>query len=150
MVNGSRQTLSVEPRTTLLEALREGLGLTGAKKICDRGECGGCTVLLDGKPIYACMMLAIEAQGKAITTIEGLARAGKLHPLQQAFIRHDALMCGFCTPGFVVSLAALLSRVPDPTLEQVQAAVSGNVCRCGTYPRIFEAALDAAQRLKGG
>lgn len=149
-VNGSTRSVDVEPRTTLLDALRDRLGLTGSKRVCDRGTCGACTVLLDGKPVYACSVLAVDAQGKRIETIEGLAQGEQLHPLQQAFVEHDALMCGFCTPGFIMSLKALLDKVPQPTLEQVKEACAGNLCRCGTYNRIFEAALDAAQRMRRG
>ncbi len=146
-VNGKQHRLKVEPRTTLAAALRDKLGLTGTKVICDRGECGGCTVLADGKPIYSCMTLAVDARSMAITTIEGLGAGETLHPIQQAFVQRDALMCGFCTPGFVMALKALFDRNPSPTLQEIRAAVSGNVCRCGTYPRVFEAALDVA---KGG
>lgn len=149
-VNGRNQPVQVEPRTTLASALRDRLDLTGTKVICDRGSCGGCTVLMDGKPVYSCMMLALDAQGHKITTVEGLARRDSLDPVQAAFVEKDALMCGFCTPGFVVSIRALLDRHPDPTLDQVKEACSGNICRCGTYPRIFEAALAAAKIRKGG
>lgn len=148
-INGSAMTADVEPRTTLLNTLRDHLDLTGAKKICDRGSCGGCTVIADGKPVYSCMMLAVDAQGKKITTVEGLGTPEKLSPLQEAFVECDALMCGFCTPGFVMSCTALLQKNPNPTLSDVKAACAGNVCRCGTYPRVFEAALSAAQKMKG-
>lgn len=148
-INGKTHQLSLEPRVTLLNALRNHLDLTGAKKICDRGECGGCTVLVDGKTAYSCMMLAVDAQGKEITTVEGLAEGDKLTPVQQAFIEHDALMCGFCTPGFVVSVTSLLKKNPNPTLEDVKEATAGNTCRCGTYPRVFEAALAAAKQMRG-
>jgi aerobic-type carbon monoxide dehydrogenase small subunit (CoxS/CutS family) len=124
--------------------------LTGAKKICDRGECGGCTVLVNSETRYACMMLAIEAQGQEITTVEGLLQGDQLHPVQAAFVEHDALQCGFCTPGFVMSVAALLEKNPNPTLDDVREGVSGNTCRCGAYARIFEAALTAARRKRGG
>jgi xanthine dehydrogenase YagT iron-sulfur-binding subunit len=143
-VNGQSKTVRVEPRVTLLDALRDRIDLTGTKKICDRGECGGCTVLLDGRPAFACMMLAVDARGRAITTIEGIAPRGGLHPVQQAFIDKDALQCGFCTPGFVVASKALLDRNPRPSLDQVREALGGHLCRCGTYPRIFEAVLAAA------
>lgn len=149
-VNGKSHTLEVEPRVTLLDALRDGLGLTGTKRVCDRGSCGACTVLLDGKPVYSCSVLAVDAQGKRIETVEVLAQGEGLHPLQQAFVEHDALMCGFCTPGFVMSLKALLDRVPQPTEKQVREACAGNICRCGTYNRIFEAALDASRRMRRG
>src|SRR4028119_1970276 len=143
-VNGTKQTLQLEPRVTLLDALRNHLDLTGAKKVCDRGQCGACTVLMNDKPVMSCMTLAIAAQGADIQTIEGLAKGEQLHPVQEAFIEHDALMCGFCTPGFVMSIKSLLDRNPNPTLDQVKGACQGNICRCGTYPRVFEAALAAA------
>lgn len=149
-INGKELQADVEPRTTLLDTLRDHLDLTGAKKICDRGSCGGCTVIADGRTVYSCMMLAVDAQGKKITTVEGLGSPENMHPVQKEFVEHDALMCGFCTPGFVVSCAALLQKNPNPTLEEVKAACSGNVCRCGTYPHVFEAALDAARLMKGG
>jgi xanthine dehydrogenase YagT iron-sulfur-binding subunit len=145
-VNGSVRTARVEPRTTLLDVLRDRLDLTGTKKICDRGECGGCAVLSDGKPVYACMMLAVDARGRAITTIEGIAPKGGLHPVQQAFIDKDALQCGFCTPGFVVACKALLDRTPRPAIEDVRQALGGHICRCGAYPRIVEAVLAASGR----
>ncbi len=148
-VNGRKKTLPLEPRVTLLDALRNRLDLTGAKKVCDRGQCGACTVLMDGKPVMSCMTLAIAAQGASIQTIEGVAKGDDLHPVQEAFIEHDALMCGFCTPGFVMSIKSLLDRNPDPSLAQVKDACQGNVCRCGTYPRVFEAALAAAKEMKG-
>jgi len=148
IVNGQAHELLVEPRRTLLDALRKDLGLTGAKKACDEGTCGACTVLLDSKPIYACMALAIECEGRAIETIEGLARDGKLHPIQQAFIEEDALQCGFCTPGQIMAVKALLDANPSPTLEDVKRALSGNLCRCGAYPKMFKAALRAAELLE--
>jgi xanthine dehydrogenase YagT iron-sulfur-binding subunit len=116
---------------------------TGAKLVCDAGTCGACTVLLDGRPVYGCMVLAVDAVGKKITTVEGLGSPENLSPLQAAFVEKDALMCGFCTPGFVVTLSALLAKNPHPSLEQVREGCKGNFCRCGTYPRIFEAALAA-------
>jgi xanthine dehydrogenase YagT iron-sulfur-binding subunit len=149
-VNGKAHAVAVEPRTTLASALRDRLDLTGTKVVCDRGSCGGCTVLMDGKPVYACMMLALDAQGHNLTTVEGLAKGDQLDPVQAAFVEKDALMCGFCTPGFVLSIRALLDRNPNPTLDQVKEACSGNICRCGTYPRVFEAALAAAKHGKGG
>ncbi|MCC6443729.1 MAG: (2Fe-2S)-binding protein [Armatimonadetes bacterium] len=145
-VNGQTHSLKVSPRVTLADALRNHLDLTGTKVVCDRGSCGGCTVLVDGKTAYSCMMLAVDAEGKEVTTVEGLARGSRLHPVQSAFIEHDALMCGFCTPGFIISVSSLLSRTPRPTLEQVKESVSGNVCRCGAYPNIFKAALAAAEK----
>jgi len=146
-VNGAPRALSIEPRVTLLDALRDRLDLTGSKKICDRGECGGCTVLLAGRPVYACMTLAIDARDREITTIEGIAPRDGLHPLQQAFIDKDALQCGFCTPGFIVAAKALLQGNPRPSADDVRRALGGHLCRCGTYTRVVEAVLDAAQRL---
>lgn len=146
-VNGRTFSLTVEPRRTLLDALRNDLGLTGAKKGCDEGTCGACTVLLDGKPVYSCLLLAVECQEPEIETIEGLAQDGKLHPVQEAFVEHDALQCGFCTPGQILSVKALLDETPNPTEEDVKRAVSGNLCRCGAYPHIVEAALAAAKTL---
>ena len=143
-VNGKPLILQLEPRVTLLEALRNHSPLTGAKEVCDRGTCGACTVLLDDKPVYSCSKLAIEAQNLKITTIEGLAENGKLSPVQQAFIDQDALMCGFCTPGFILSVTALLKKNPHPTAAEVHHACSGNLCRCGTYPRVMQAALKGA------
>ena len=149
-VNGKPFTLNVEPRVTLLEALRNELDFTGAKKVCDRGTCGACTVLLGGKPVYACNTLALEAQGKEIITVEGLSTDGKLHPLQAAFIEHDAQQCGFCTPGFVVAAKAFLDKHPNPTAEQVNKGLGGNLCRCGTYAGIRQAVLAASKAPKGG
>ncbi len=146
MVNGVRRTLSVEPRTTLAEALRNQLELTGTKIGCDRGACGACTVWLDGVPVSSCMTLAIDVGGREVTTIEGLAKEGRLHPVQEAFVANDAMQCGFCTPGMVMSCVALVDRVQDPTREDVQVATSGNLCRCGTYPKIFDATLAAAKQ----
>jgi aerobic-type carbon monoxide dehydrogenase small subunit (CoxS/CutS family) len=144
-VNGVERRVEVEPRTTLAQALRAELNLTGTKVVCDRGSCSACTVWLDGTPVCACMTFALDAAGRAVTTIEGLARGDALHPVQEAFIEHDALQCGFCTPGMIMSCAALLQRTPSPTLEDVRAATSGNLCRCGTYPKVFEATLAAAK-----
>lgn len=153
-INAKMYEVEVESRTTLLTVLRDSsdtrgnrVDLTGAKLICDRGECGGCTVMVDNKPVYACMLLAIDAQGKEITTVEGLAAGDTLHPVQEAFIQHDALMCGFCTPGFVVSAASLLSENTKPTLEEIKVGLSGNTCRCGTYPFIFDAVETAARKM---
>jgi len=137
--------VTVEPRVTLLRALRNHLDLTGAKEICDRGSCGGCTVLLDGKPIASCLMLAADAVGHDITTVEGIGTPEKMSPVQAAFVEADALQCGFCTPGFVVASTALLRQNPSPTLEQVKDGLAGNICRCGTYSRVFEAVLKAAK-----
>lgn len=143
-INGKEESFSIEPRVTLLEVLRNHSHHTGAKEVCDRGTCGACTVLLDGTPAYACMMLAVEAQGRKIATVEGLASGGKLTKVQQAFVRCDGLMCGYCTPGFVMSVTALLERNPKPSADEVRKACAGNLCRCGTYPRVFQAALEAA------
>jgi len=154
-INGRNYEVEVEPRTTLLSVLRDKidtngqrLDLTGAKEVCDRGECGGCTVIMDGKAVYSCMILAIDAHVKDILTVEGLADDGKLHPLQEAFIEHDALQCGFCTPGFLIAAKALLDKNPDPTLEEIKYGLSGNICRCGAYTRIFEGVQTAAERMR--
>ncbi len=149
-INGESRKLDVEPRVTLLDALRNRLDLTGAKKVCDRATCGACTVLLDGKAVYSCTVLAIEAEGRDIQTIEGLAPAGALHPISAAFVAHDAQQCGFCTPGLVMAAKAFLDRHPHPTYEQVTAGLGGNLCRCGTYMGVREAVLDAAGRMRGG
>ena len=146
-VNGSREELDLEPRCTLLDALREQLALTGAKKVCDMGDCGACTVVVDGRAAYACLMLAVDCAGRAITTIEGLSPDGRtLHPLQQAFISADAFQCGFCTPGQIMALKALFDRTPAPSDEDIARAVSGNLCRCGAYRNIVRAARIAAGR----
>ncbi|HUI05769.1 MAG TPA: (2Fe-2S)-binding protein [Verrucomicrobiae bacterium] len=142
-VNGKQLKLNVEPRVTLLDALRNHANLTGAKEVCDRATCGACTVLFDGQPIYSCMKLAVEAQGHTITTIEGLSEGGKLTAVQQAFIESDASMCGYCTPGLVMSVTALLQRNPHPTADEVRTACSGNLCRCGVQARVLNAALKA-------
>jgi len=149
-VNGKQHALEVEPRVTLLDALRTHLDYTGAKKVCDRGTCGACTVIMGGMPVYACAILAVEAQGKEITTVEGLSAGGKLHPIQQAFVNHDGLQCGFCTPGFVVACKSLLDKNPNPTIAQVEKGLGGNLCRCGTYVGIRQAVLAAAKMTKGG
>lgn len=149
IVNGQKRRTKAEPRHTLLQVLRDKLDVTGPKSICDRGSCGGCTVMVDGESVYGCMMLAVDAAGKEITTVEGIAKGDDLDPVQKAFIEHDAQMCGFCTPGFVISVRALLNQNPNPTMDDVKSAVSGNLCRCGTYPRVFEAALTAAKLQRG-
>lgn len=149
-INGTEHTLEVEPRVTLLDALRDHLDITGAKKVCDRAVCGACTVLLDGKAVYSCNVLAIAAQGHEITTIEGLAAEGQLSPVSAAFVLHDAQQCGFCTPGFVMAVTAYLKQHPNPSYEEVTAGLGGNLCRCGTYMGVREAALDAAKRLSAG
>jgi aerobic-type carbon monoxide dehydrogenase small subunit (CoxS/CutS family) len=143
-VNGGTLKLMLEPRVTLLDALRNYSSLTGAKDGCDRAACGACTVLMDDLPVYACQKLAIEAQGREITTVEGLANNGKLTRVQQAFWDKDALQCGYCTPGFIMSVTALLKFNPHPTADEVKHACAGNLCRCGTQPRILQAALQAA------
>ena len=135
-VNGREVELEVEPRVTLLDALRDRLDVTGPKKVCDRGTCGACTVLRDGKPVYACSVLAIESQGSKLVTVEGLGDPENMHPVQAAFVEQDAQQCGFCTPGFVVATAALLDANPSPTADQVRDALGGNLCRCGTYAGI--------------
>lgn len=145
-VNGQRHQLDVEPRRTLLDALRIDLGLTGTKLVCNAGNCGACTVLLDGVPVYSCLTLAIECEGRAITTIEGLTRDGELSPIQQAFVQYDALQCGFCTPGQVMAAHALLQRNPQPSEAEVVAGMSGNLCRCGAYRGIVAAVLSAAEQ----
>jgi xanthine dehydrogenase YagT iron-sulfur-binding subunit len=146
-INGQKRAVQVEPRTTLLNTLRDRLEppITGPKLVCDMGTCGACTVLLDDKPVYSCLVLAVDAVGKSITTVEGLGSPEKLSPVQSAFVEKDALMCGFCTPGFVMTISAYLKTNSNPTLEEVREACKGNFCRCGTYPRVFEAALAAAK-----
>jgi len=163
-INGQRHQLRVEPRVTLLDAMRTRLDITGPKRVCDRGACGACTVIIDGRTYYSCSMLAVEAQGRNIRTVEGLtpidsatgatSRAGgvaqgKLHPVQQAFCDHDGLMCGFCTPGFVMSTVALLEKNPNPTAEQAKRALDGNLCRCGTNIGVLKAALSAKGVVRG-
>ncbi len=150
-INGKKHTVQVEPRTTLLGVLRDGLDLTGTKEVCDRGQCGACTVMLDGKTVLSCMILAVDARGKKITTVEGLADGQNLSPVQQAFAEKDALMCGFCTPGLVMSATALLHNNPNPNLDEIKEGLSGNLCRCGTYPKVFEAVQNAKKiSRKGG
>ena len=143
-INGESRNFQLEPRVTLLDALRYNTPLTGTKEVCDRGTCGACSVLIDGKLTYACMKLAIDAQGQKITTVEGLAPSGQLTPVQQAFVECDALMCGFCTPGLVMAVTSLLESNPHPTEEDVRHACSGNLCRCGTYPNVLRAAMKAS------
>jgi xanthine dehydrogenase YagT iron-sulfur-binding subunit len=153
-VNGKEVKVSVEPRVTLLDALRDHLklgsadpvDLTGSKRACDRGSCGACTMIVDGRTVYSCTTLAVDAQGKDIRTVEGLEKDGKLHPVQEEFIACDGMMCGFCTPGFIVSSAALLEKNPNPTREQIRRGLDGNICRCGTQPRALEAVEKAAKR----
>jgi xanthine dehydrogenase YagT iron-sulfur-binding subunit len=148
-VNGRQHKLNVEPRVTLLDALRTRLDVTGQKRVCDRGACGACTVIIEGRTYYSCSMLAIEAQGRNIRTVDGLSSGDTLHPVQQAFVDHDGLMCGFCTPGFVMSTVALLERNPSPTPEQVKKALDGNLCRCGTNIGVMKAALAAKGVTRG-
>ena len=149
-VNGVHYSLEVEPRKTLLELLREDLNLTGAKEGCGLGECGTCTVLLDGKPVKSCITLAIQAGGREVTTIEGVERPdGSLHPIQQAFINHGAIQCGFCTPGMVLSAKALTDTNPHPTELEVRQAIAGNLCRCTGYQKIVEAILSASKMATG-
>lgn len=148
-VNGKKLNAQLEPRVTLLDALRDQFDLTGAKRVCDRGTCGACTVLMDDKAVYACSILAIDAQGRQITTVEGLGEPGKLHPIQQAFIDNDAQQCGFCTPGFVMATKAFLDQHPKPTMEQIKHGMGGNFCRCGTYAGMRAAIMQAAKTTKG-
>jgi xanthine dehydrogenase YagT iron-sulfur-binding subunit len=149
-VNGKPRSLKVEPRVTLLEALRDHLDLAGAKKVCDRGVCGACTVIMDGRPVCSCSLLAIEAEGHDIVTIEGLTKGGELTSLMTEFVKHDAQQCGFCTPGFVVACTAFLEKHENPTVEEVEKGLGGNLCRCGTYAGIREAVLEAAKNLRKG
>lgn len=143
-INGKAMDVTIDPATTLMEALRWHLNLTGTKEVCDRGACGGCSVLINGELIVSCMLLAVDAVGTEITTIEGLATNGELDPIQEAFIRHDALQCGYCTPGLLMAARALLNEYPRPTLKQIRTGLAGNICRCGTYTNIFNAVLDAS------
>ncbi len=143
-VNGKPMKLRVDPATTLLSALRMECDLTGAKEVCDRASCGACSVIIDGRLVASCMMLALDAEGTKITTVEGLAKGDELDPLQLAFVKHDALQCGYCTPGLVVACRALLDKNPKPSLSQIKSGLSGNICRCGTYTNIFNAVLEAS------
>jgi aerobic-type carbon monoxide dehydrogenase small subunit (CoxS/CutS family) len=145
-VNGEEHALVLEPRRTLLDALRHDLQMTGTKKVCDMGDCGACTVLIDGQAMLSCLLLAVDCEGRAITTIEGLAEDGQLDPIQQAFIEADAYQCGFCTPGQIMSLKALLVTTPNPSDEQILRAVTGNLCRCGAYRNILHAGRLAADQ----
>jgi xanthine dehydrogenase YagT iron-sulfur-binding subunit len=149
-INGKAVNLTVEPRVTLLDALRNYLDVTGAKKVCDRGTCGACTVIMAGKTVYSCTVLAIDAQGKNIETIEGLSSGNKLHPVSAAFVNNDAQQCGYCTPGFVMAAKGFLDKHPNPTMEDVKHGLGGNLCRCGTYVGVRKAVLEAAREMKGG
>jgi aerobic-type carbon monoxide dehydrogenase small subunit (CoxS/CutS family) len=146
-INGAEHALVIEPRRTLLDVLRVDLQLTGTKKVCDMGDCGACTVLVQGRAMYACLLLAVDCEGQQITTIEGLSRDGQLDPVQRAFIQADALQCGFCTPGQIMSLRALLNETPTPTDTEILRAVSGNLCRCGVYLNILRAGRQASDLL---
>jgi aerobic-type carbon monoxide dehydrogenase small subunit (CoxS/CutS family) len=147
-VNGEHYEVLVEPKTLLVDVLRDQLGLKGAKRGCDSGSCGACTVLLNGKPVHSCSILALQANGGEILTIEGLADGSNLHPIQEAFVDHWALQCGFCTPGQIIAAKALLDENPNPTEEEVKIAMNGHICRCTGYNMITEAILDAAKRLQ--
>ena len=149
IVNGKRLDLRIEPRVTLLDALRTRADLTGNKRVCDRGTCGACTMIVDGRAVYACSTLAIDVEGRQIRTVDGLASGDTLHPVQQAFCDADALMCGFCTPGFVMASVALLEKHPNPTPEQIRRGLDGNICRCGTFSRIFEAVSNVKGARRG-
>jgi xanthine dehydrogenase YagT iron-sulfur-binding subunit len=149
-VNGKKVGFETEPGETLLQVLRDRLRLTGTKRTCNRGECGGCTVLLDGKPVYSCHILAIQAEGKDILTVEGLASGDKLHPVQQAFIDKDSYQCGFCTPGFIMSSVALLNKNKQPSLDEIKAGLAGNLCRCGNYQKIHAAVAAASDAMRRG
>jgi xanthine dehydrogenase YagT iron-sulfur-binding subunit len=146
-VNGKQRSVKVEPRVTLLRALRNELDLTGPKEVCDRGACGACGVHIDGKLVNSCMMLAVDAVGKKVTTIEALSEGGKMHPIQAEFVKHDALQCGFCTPGMVMACKALLDKNKNPSLVDIKKGLRGNICRCGTYTRIFEAVQAASKQV---
>ena len=148
VVNGESYAVPVQPQWTLQYVLAERLGLTGTKEFCGEGACGACTVIMDGRPVLSCMMLAIECAGRSIETIEGITRAN--HPLIEAYVKYSCMQCGFCTPGFVVTAKALLDRNPDPTVDEIKEAMVGNLCRCGTYPQHIKAILEAATVLKGG
>ena len=148
-VNGEVFRIKVETHRTLLEVLRETLGLTGTKEMCNKGDCGGCTVMIDGRPVLSCLTLAIEAQGRDILTIEGLAKGYELHPIQQAFVDHGAIQCGYCSPGFIMSAKALLDRNPNPTEDEIKEGISNNICRCTGYVQIVEA-IQAAAEIMGG
>lgn len=147
-INNEKYDLSVKPNTLLLDLLRDEIGLTGTKRGCDTGECGACTVLIDGVPVNSCIVLAVEVDGKNITTIEGLSHNGKLHPIQETFIEKGAVQCGFCTPGMILSAKALIDNNPDPTEQDIKVAIAGNLCRCTGYKKIIEAISAAAERMR--
>jgi aerobic-type carbon monoxide dehydrogenase small subunit (CoxS/CutS family) len=150
-INGKLHSVEVEPRTVLLNAIRNNLNLTGTKQVCDRGQCGACTVLVDDKPILSCMTLALDARGREITTVEGLSESKtELSAVQAAFVEKDGLMCGFCTPGFVLASTALLKENLTPPSDEIRSGLSGNICRCGTYPKVFEAVQAAAKNIRKG
>jgi xanthine dehydrogenase YagT iron-sulfur-binding subunit len=149
-IDGRKHALEVEPRVTLLDAMRDRLDKTGLKRVCDRGSCGACTAIVDGRTVYTCSMLAIEAQGMDIRTIEGLSEGTALHPVQKAIVEHDGTMCGFCTPGFVMAAVALLEKHPKPTVEQVRDGLDGNICRCGTYKGLLAAVLEGGKGVTRG
>jgi xanthine dehydrogenase YagT iron-sulfur-binding subunit len=148
-INGLKREVKVEPRVTLLDALRNRLNMTGPKKVCDRGTCGACTVLVDGLPVYSCCLLAVEAEGRAITTVEGLGTPDKMNAVQKAFVKHDAQQCGFCTPGFVTAATAFVRKNPNASPDEICKGLGGNLCRCGTYAGMLLAVSDAA-KAKGG
>jgi carbon-monoxide dehydrogenase small subunit len=149
-INDETYQVIVRPRESLLDVLRDKLNLTGTKKGCNEGDCGACTVIMDGRTVNACLVLAVEAEGQKITTVEGLARGSQLHPLQESFVRNGGFQCGFCTPGMLMSAKALLDEIPDPTDEQIRRGISGNLCRCTGYAKIIESVKEAAQSMKGG
>ena len=146
-VNGKKVERDIDSRMTLAEFLREELDLTGTKVGCNRGECGSCTVIMDGDPVLSCTVLGVEASGREVLTIEGLASEGRLHPIQEAFVEHDALQCGYCTPGMIMSIKALLDKNPNPTDEDVRKSIDGNFCRCGSYPNIIKATIEASKKI---
>jgi aerobic-type carbon monoxide dehydrogenase small subunit (CoxS/CutS family) len=148
-VNGIQYNINIETHRTLVEVLRDTLGLTGTKKSCNEGECGACTVLMDGKPVASCLVLAVAAQGKEITTIEGLSHGEELDPMQEAFVKHTAIQCGFCTPGMVMAAKAFLNENPRPTPAEARKAISGNLCRCTGYQQIVNAIIAAAETIRG-
>ena len=149
-VNGEARVLNAEPRRTLLDALRSDLGLTGAKKVCDRGDCGACTVLVDGQAVKSCTMLAVQADGASVTTVEALARDGQLHPVQEGFRECHGLQCGYCTPGMIMTSVQILERNPDPSRDEIRHGLEGNLCRCTGYQHIVEAVEHAARQMKRG